>query len=123
MSVMNSRRFTAQYLPCSRMKGIGGLLRCGISILPMSASGQDPKLPQRKSGRRSSLDSRHNSDPPSGMQDHSTRWWGCTRGSDWARDILMAEARALASLVLFMLIAPVSAFDLWISHQAPSCIS
>jgi hypothetical protein len=42
MSVMNSRRFTAQYLPCSRTKGMahGGLLRCGISIRPMSALGQ-----------------------------------------------------------------------------------
>jgi hypothetical protein len=37
-SVMKSRRFTAQYLPCSEQKEYHRLLRCGISIWPMSAS-------------------------------------------------------------------------------------
>jgi hypothetical protein len=40
-SVMKSRRFTPLYLPCFRTKGIAHreLLRCGISIRPMSGRG------------------------------------------------------------------------------------
>src|SRR5262245_50910516 len=45
-SVMKSRRFTAQYPPCFRTIGIahGGLLRCGISIFRLSASGHSRQI-------------------------------------------------------------------------------
>src|SRR5262249_62160845 len=44
---MKSRRLTAQYLPCFRTKGIAhlsygrSLLRCGISVRPMSQMNRD----------------------------------------------------------------------------------
>jgi len=40
--VMNSRRFTAG-LPVSDGKDSTALLRCGISIWPISAAGHEPK--------------------------------------------------------------------------------